>query len=164
MHAKAIEEAKAEAKQVTDEAATTPRASPSSCVRRPTSKLERIKAQGAQQVQLLRHQLIRQLRQSLGDESVHRASEMVSEHVSDAVGAVSHRRPLPRRARRDGTVANRLSRTRARRRLRAASRQSLAALVETLRRVAADLDADGLTTLADDLASVAKLLVVESRS
>ena len=47
------------------------------------AELERIKTQGGQQVQLLRQQLIRELRQSLGAESVHRAGDMVRDFVSD---------------------------------------------------------------------------------
>jgi F-type H+-transporting ATPase subunit delta len=46
-------------------------------------------------------------------------------------------------------------------RLRAASRDALAALVAEFDSVTGDLDADGLTTLADELASVAKLLITE---
>ena len=47
------------------------------------AELERIKTQGGQQVQLLRQQLIRELRQSLGAESVHRAARLVRDFVSD---------------------------------------------------------------------------------
>src|SRR6185437_10678550 len=55
-HEKAVEQAKADA------------------------EVERIKVQGAQQVQLLRAQLVRQLRQDLGTESVRRAGALVNEH------------------------------------------------------------------------------------
>src|SRR5882757_5205413 len=41
------------------------------------SEVERIKVQGAKQVELLRAQLIRQLRQDTGSESVRRAGELV---------------------------------------------------------------------------------------
>src|SRR6476661_8836974 len=61
-HEKAVERAKAEA----------------------NAEVERIKVQGGQQVQLLRAQLVRQLRGDLGAEAVRRAGDLVRNHVADA--------------------------------------------------------------------------------
>ena len=101
--------------------------------------------QGAQQVQLLRAQLIRQLRQDLGAESVRRAGELVNEHVSDA-GAQSATvdrflDELDAMAPSEAVVADRATA-----RLRAASRESLATLVDKFDQVAADLGPDQLSS------------------
>jgi F-type H+-transporting ATPase subunit delta len=83
-HEKALEQAKSEAKRVTEEARVDAERLVEQLRAQADAEVERIKVQGAQQVQLLRAQLIRQLRQDLGTESVHRAGELVREHVSDA--------------------------------------------------------------------------------
>ena len=82
-HAKALEEAKAEAAKVIEEARHDAEKIAEQLRAQADAELERIKAQGAQQVQLLRQQLIRELRQSLGAESVQRAGEMVRNFVAD---------------------------------------------------------------------------------
>ena len=82
-HAKALEEAKAEAAKVIDEARHDAEKIAEQLRAHADSELERIKTQGGQQVQLLRQQLIRELRQSLGAESVHRAGDLVRDFVSD---------------------------------------------------------------------------------
>ena len=82
-HAKALEEAKAEAAKVVDEARQDAEKIAEQLRAQADIELERIKTQGAQQVRLLRQQLIRELRQSLGVESVHRAGDMVREFVSN---------------------------------------------------------------------------------
>ena len=117
--------------------------------------------QGAQQVQLLRAQLVRQLRQDLGAESVRRAGELVNEHVSDAdaQSATVDRfiDELDAMAPSEAVIADRATA-----RLRAASRESLATLVEKFDEVTADLGPDQLSSVADDLASVTNLLARES--
>jgi F-type H+-transporting ATPase subunit delta len=160
-HEKALEQAKAEAKQVTEEARVDAQRLVEQLHAQADAEVERIKVQGAQQVQLLRAQLVRELRQDLGTESVRRAAHLVSEHVSD---------PESRSATVDRFIAEldamapseAVIEDRASARLRAASRESLAALVVKFDEVTADLGPDQLSSVADDLASVAKLLARES--
>jgi ATP synthase F0 subunit b/ATP synthase F1 delta subunit len=159
-HAEALAEAKAEAAKITEEA----RADSEHIVERLRAQADievaRIKVQGAQQVELLRQQLIRELRGHLGTESVHRAGELVREHVSDpAAQAATVDRfldELDAMAPSTAVITNPVTA-----KLRAASRDSLGAVVEEFEDVAADLDAAGLSSLADDLAAVAKLLTAE---
>ena len=82
-HAKALENAKAESSKVTDEAKQDSERIAAQLNEQAGVDAERIKAQGAQQVQLMRQQLIRQLRQGLGDEAVQKAAELVRAHVAD---------------------------------------------------------------------------------
>lgn len=160
-HARALEEAKAEAAKVIDEARHDAEKIAEQLRAQADIELERIKTQGAHQVQLLRQQLIRELRQSLGAESVHRARGMVSEFVSDASeqSATVDRflAELDEMAPSTTGFANAVTA-----KLRAASRQSLTALVKHFDDVVDGLDTDGLTRLAGDLASVVKLLRRES--
>src|SRR6185503_19683218 len=148
-HEKAVEQAKAEAKQVTEEARVDAQRIVEQLHAQADAEVERIKVQGAQQVQLLRAQLVRQLRQDLGTESVRRAGALVNEHVSDPDAQ-------------SATVDRFIDELDAMAPLRSASRESLAALVEKFDEVAADLGPDQLSSVADDLASVAKLLARES--
>ena len=120
-HAKALEEAKAEAAKVIEEARHDAEKIAEQLRAHADAELERIKTQGGQQVQLLRQQLIRELRQSLGAESVHRASDMVRDFVSDPAEQSATVGPLPRRVGRDGAVEHGLLR---RRHSEAARRQS----------------------------------------
>jgi ATP synthase F0 subunit b len=159
-HEKAIEQAKVEAKQVTEEARVDAQRLVEQLHAQADAEVERIKVQGAQQVQLLRAQLVRELRQDLGAESVRRAADLVSEHVSD---------PASRSATVDRFIdeldamapSEAVIEDPASARLRAASRESLAALVAKFDEVTADLGPDQLSAVADDLASVAKLLAGE---
>ena len=156
-HAKALEEAKAEAAKVIDEARHDAEKIAEQLRAHADSELERIKTQGGQQVQLLRQQLIRELRQSLGAESVHRAGDLVRDFVSDPaeqsatvdrfLDELDEMAPSSTTFE-DAAIAK----------LRAASRASVAELVKGFDGVAADLDSDGLTKLSDDLASTVKLL------
>ena len=82
-HAKALEEAKAEAARVIEEARQDAESIAEQLRVQADVELERIKTQGAQQIRLLRQQLIRELRQSLGAESVHRAGDLVRDFVSN---------------------------------------------------------------------------------
>ena len=160
-HEKAVEQARAEAKQVTEEARVDAQRIVEQLHAQADAEVERIKVQGAQQVQLLRAQLVRQLRQDLGTESVNRAGALVNEHVSDpdAQSATVDRfiDELDAMAPSEAVIGDRATA-----RLRAASRESLAALVAKFDEVAADLGPDQLSSVADDLASVAKLLTRES--
>jgi ATP synthase F0 subunit b len=160
-HEKAIEQAKVEAKQVTEEARVDAQRLVEQLHAQADAEVERIKVQGAQQVQLLRAQLVRELRQDLGAESVRRAADLVSEHVSDpdSRSATVDRfiDELDAMAPSEAVIEDRASA-----RLRAASRESLAALVTKFDEVTADLGPDQLSAVADDLAAVAKLLAGES--
>jgi len=160
-HAKALEEAKAEAARVVEEARHDAEKIAEQLRAQADAELERIKVQGAQQVQLLRQQLIRELRQSLGAESVRRAGDLVRDFVSN---------PAERSAAVDRFLAeleemapsSTVISDAATANLRAASRESLLATVGDFDRVVGGLDSDGLTRLADDLASVVKLLYRET--
>ena len=156
-HAKALEEAKAEAAKVIEEARHDADKIAEQLRAHADAELERIKTQGAQQVRLLRQQLIRELRQSLGAESVHRAGDLVRDFVSD---------PAEQSATVDRFLAeleemapsNKAFEDAVTEKLRAASRESVAEVVRQLDGVVAGLDVDELTALANDLASVVKML------
>jgi ATP synthase F0 subunit b/ATP synthase F1 delta subunit len=156
-HEKAVEQAKAEAKRVTEEAKVDSERILEQLRVQADAEVERIKVQGAQQVQLLRAQLIRQLRQDLGRESVVRAGELVRDYVSDAdaQSATVDRflDELDAMAPSEAVVEDRATS-----RLRSASRESLAALVNKFDEVTSGLGSDELSTLSDDLAAVTKLL------
>ena len=156
-HAKALEQAKAEAAEVIEEARRDAEKIAEQLRVQADQELERIKTQGAQQVQLLRQQLVRELRQSLGAESVQRAGELVRDFVSDSseqsatvdrfLAELDEMAPSTTTFS-DSTTAK----------LRAASRDSLAQVVERFDSAVSSLDAEALTRLAEDLASTTKLL------
>jgi ATP synthase F0 subunit b/ATP synthase F1 delta subunit len=160
-HETALEQAKTEAKQVTEEARVDAERIIEQLHAQADAEVERIKVQGAQQVQLLRAQLIRQLRQDLGVESVNRAGELVRDHVSDpdSQAATVDRfiDELDAMAPSEAVIEDPATA-----RLRSASRESLAQLVTKFDEVTADLGPDQLSSVADDLAAVAKLLARES--
>lgn len=159
-HAKAVEEAKADAKRVVEGARADAEKIAEQMRAQADAEVERIKVQGQVQVQLLRQQLIRELRSHLGSESVARARELVRGHVSDGDN-------------RSATVDRFLDELDAMApsdvvfddaagsRLRSTSRESLRVLVSRFDELTANVDADGLTSLGDDLAAVAKLLKSE---
>ena len=159
-HEKAVERAKAEAKQITEEARADAERIVEQLHAQADAEVERIKVQGAQQVQLLRAQLVRQLRGDLGAESVSRAGELVREHVADAdAQAATVDRfidELDAMAPSEAVIEDRATA-----RLRAASRESLAALVNKFDELTADVSANQLSSVAEDLASVVKLLSQE---
>ena len=161
MHAKALADAKAESTHVTEEARQDSERIKAQLAEQAGIDAERIKAQGGQQVQLLRQQVVRQLRMGLGEEAVTKAAELVRAHVADpAAQAATVDRfldDLDQMAPSEVTIE-----TGATVGLRAASREALANLVSEFDSVAGGLDAEGLTTLADDLTAVAKLLLSES--
>jgi ATP synthase F0 subunit b/ATP synthase F1 delta subunit len=160
MHAKALEDAKAQSAKVTEEAKHDSERIAAQLTEQAGAEAERIKAQGAQQVQFMRQQLVRQLRAGLGDEAVQKASDLVRSHVADpAAQAATVDRfldELDEMAPSTATIE-----TGASARLRSASRDAFTALSNEFDGVAGGLDADGLTTVADELASVARLMVSE---
>ncbi|BDX30962.1 ATP synthase subunit b-delta [Mycobacterium antarcticum] len=160
MHAKALEEAEREASKVTEEARHDSERIASQLQEQAGVEAERLKAQGAQQVQLMRQQLIRQLRQGLGQESVGKADELVRAHVADpAAQAATVDRFLDELD--DMAPSSATVETGASARFRAASREAFATLSGEFDDVAGDLDSSGLTTLADELASVVSVLIAE---
>lgn len=160
MHAKALADAAAESSSVTSEAKQDAERIKAQLAEQAGVDAERIKAQGGQQVQLLRQQVVRQLRLGLGDEAVAKAADLVRAHVADpAAQAATVDRfldDLDQMAPSEVVIE-----TGATAGLRAASREALANLVSEFDSLAGGLDADGLTTLADELTAVAKLLLSE---
>jgi F-type H+-transporting ATPase subunit delta len=156
-HAKAIEEARAEAAKVVEEARADSEKIAEQLRAQADAEVERIKVQGAQQVQLLRQQLIRELRQNLGTESVVRAGEIVRQHVSDddrrAATVDRFLDELDAMAPSETAVDDAVGA-----RLRATSREALNAVVTRLEELIDGADAESLTSLADDLVAVTKLL------
>jgi F-type H+-transporting ATPase subunit delta len=156
-HSKAVKDAKAEAKRVTEEAEADAVRIGEQMRAQADSEVERIKSQGAKQVELLRAQLVRQLRQDLGAESVRRAGDLVRGYVADpAQQSATVDRFLddldamaPSKADVSYPIAEKM---------RSASRTALDAVMKRLGQVAKGLDDRGLSTLADELTSVAALL------
>ena len=159
-HKEALEVAKAQAAKVTDEARSDSERIAEQLREQAVIEAERIKAQGEQQIQLLRQQTIRGLRQHLGAESVEKAEEIVRNYVADPAAQSStvdrflddldEMAPSPAVLEAGATLN-----------LRAASREALAELVRKFESIADGADTDALTTLAENLSSVAKLLVDE---
>lgn len=160
MHAKALADARAESSKVTEEARQDSVRITAALTEQAGVDAERIKAQGAQQIQLARQQLVRQLRQGLGEEAVQKAAELVRAHVADpAAQASTVDRFLAELSAMAPSTA--VIDTAATGSLRAASRAAVATLTGEFDNVAAGLEADGLTALAADLAAVARLLVAQ---
>ncbi|MFZ1161754.1 F0F1 ATP synthase subunit B/delta [Mycobacterium sp.] len=160
-HEKAKEDAKAEAKRLTEEAQSDAKRIGEQLRAQADSEVERIKVQGARQVELLRAQLIRQLRQDTGAESVRRAGELVRGYVAEsAQQAATVDRFL------DDLDAMAPSETEVQypvaAKMRSASRTALTGLLKAFNETTEGLDDQGLSTLADDLTSVAGLLLRES--
>lgn len=157
-HAKALEDAKTAAAKVTEEAKHDSERIEAQLQEQAGLEAERIKSQGAQQLQMMRQQVIRQLRSGLGEESVRKADKLVRAHVADpAAQAATVDRFLDELD--QMTSSETTIETGATARLRAASRDSLATLVREFDTQAGRLREPGLTTLADELVSVAGLLI-----
>ncbi len=156
-HKKALEDVKAEAQRITDEARADAERISEQLREHADTEVERVKQQGARQVQLLRAQLIRQLRQDLGYESVQRAGELVREHVDDPEqqSATVDRfldeldAMAPSEAEIQYPVLSKM---------RSASREALSSVLDKFDGAVKNADDDALSTLADELASFAKLL------
>jgi F-type H+-transporting ATPase subunit delta len=157
-HAARVDEAKAEAKHIVEEARADAGRIVEQLRAQGDVEVERIKVQGGQQVQLLRAQLIRQLRQDLGGESVRRAGELVREHVADPRAQSA---TVDRFLNELDSMAPAAFTPESGSDLRSASREAQAAVVAKFDTVSSGLSADALSTLSDDLASVAGLLIRE---
>lgn len=160
-HAKALEDAKKDAQRITEEARTDSVRIAEQLREQAALEAERVRSLGEQQVHLLQQQTIRELRQGLGAESVEKASEIVRNYVADpeAQAATVDRfldeldAMSPSAAAFDaGASLN----------LRASSREALAEVAKKFEQVTKDLDAGALSTLADELAAVAGVLLSES--
>ncbi|MEB3033888.1 F0F1 ATP synthase subunit B/delta [[Mycobacterium] nativiensis] len=160
-HSTALANATAEAQRVTEEARADAERITEQLRGQAGVDAERVKTAGGQQVGLMRAQLIRELRSGLGAESVQRAAELVRAHVSDPQrqSATVDRfldeldAMAPKSVEVESPILNRM---------RSASRQSLAGLLDKFGEVAGGLDQQGLATLAGDLTAVAELLERES--
>jgi len=157
-HAQRVQGAKAEAKHTTEEARVDAERIAEQLRVQAGVEVERIKVQGGQQVSLLRAQMIRQLRQELGTESVRRAADLVRAHVADpqAQSATVDRFLDELDSMAPAAFTPVVSSD-----LRSASRDAQAALIEKFDSVSSGLSGDALSTLSDELASVAKLFVAE---
>ncbi|HEX4392352.1 MAG TPA: F0F1 ATP synthase subunit B/delta [Mycobacterium sp.] len=156
-HAKAKEDAHAEAQRLTEEAQSDAKRIGEQLRAQADSDAERIKQQGAKQAELMRAQLIRQLRQDIGDESVRRAGELVRAYVTepDQQAATVDRflDDLDEMAPSEAEIHYPVLGS-----LRSASQQSLTDLMDRLAEIAEGLDDSALTTLAEELVEVAHLL------
>jgi ATP synthase F0 subunit b/ATP synthase F1 delta subunit len=159
-HDKARKDAKAEAKRITEEAQSDAERIAEQMRTHAASEVERIKVQGAKQVELLRSQMIRQLRQELGAESIQRAGELVRGYVADATQQSStvdrFLDDLDAMAPSEAEIHYPVLGS-----MRSASRQALTDLLDRFGEIAQDLDDEALTTLAEELVSVAQLLTHE---
>jgi ATP synthase F0 subunit b len=160
-HEKAKEDAKVEAKRITEEAQADAERIREQLRAQAETDAERIKQQGTKQAELLRAQLVRQLRTDIGAESVRRAGELVRGYVAepgqqsatvdrflddlDAMASSTAEVQYP--------VATKM---------RSVSRLALTGLMEQFGGIADSLDDAGLSTLADDLTSVAAVLIRET--
>ena len=156
-HDKARKDAKAEAKRITEEARADAERIAEQLRAQADAEVERVKVQGAKQVELLRAQLVRQLRQDFGAGSVRRASELVRGYVADSAqqSATVDRflDDLDAMAPSEADVQYPIAE-----KMRSASRLALDNLMKRFGEIAKDLDDSGLSTLADELTSVAGLL------
>ncbi len=158
-HAERVQEGRADARHVVDEARSDSVRITEQLAAQADVEAERIKVQGGQQVSLLRSQLIRQLRGDLGSESVRRAGELVRAHVADpqARSATVDRFLDELESMAPAAFAPEVGYSG----MRSASRDALTAVVERFTSMAASLSADELSTLADELTAVDKLLLRE---
>jgi F-type H+-transporting ATPase subunit delta len=158
-HTQRVQEGRTDARHVVDEARSDSVRITEQLAAQADVEAERIKVQGVQQVSLLRSQLIRQLRGDLGSESVRRAGELVRAHVADpqARSATVDRFLDELEAMAPAAFAPEVGSSG----MRSASRDAQTALVERFTSMAASLSTDELSTLADELTAVDKLLLRE---
>jgi ATP synthase F0 subunit b/ATP synthase F1 delta subunit len=160
-HSKAKEDAKAEAERITEEAQSDAQRIAEQLRAQADSEVERIKVQGGKHVELLRAQLVRQLRQDFGAESVRRAGELVRGFVADTAqqSATVDRfvDDLDAMAPSEADVQYPVAA-----KMRSASRVALTSLLKAFGEIAEGLDDQGLSTLADDLTSVAAMFISET--
>lgn len=156
-HDQARKDAKAEGERITEEARADAERIAEQLRAQADVEVERVKTQGAKQVELLRAQLVRQLRQDFGAESVRRAGELVRGYVADsAQQSATVDRFLDEL---DAMAASKVEvEYPVQAKMRSASRLALDAVMKRFNELAKDLDDRSLSTLADELTSVAALL------
>jgi F-type H+-transporting ATPase subunit delta len=160
-HAKAKEDARAEAQRLTEEAQSDATRIGEQLRAQADSDAERITQQGAKQAELLRSQVIRQLRQDIGAESVRRADELVRGYVAEpGQQSATVDRFLDDLDEMSSSTAD--IQYPVATKMRSASRLALTGLLDKFGGIADGLDDKGLSTLADDLTAVAALLIRES--
>jgi ATP synthase F0 subunit b/ATP synthase F1 delta subunit len=156
-HDKARKDAKVEAKRITEEAQADAERIAEQLRAQADAEVERIKVQGAKQVELLQAQLVRQLRQEFGAESVRRAGELVRGYVADSAQQTAtvdrFLDDLDDMAPSEADVQYPIAE-----KMRSASRLALDSVIKRFGEIAEGLDDRGLSTLADELTSVAALL------
>ncbi|AEF35306.1 ATP synthase delta chain AtpH [Mycolicibacter sinensis] len=160
-HATAIANAETESQRVTAEARTDAERIAEQLRGQAGVEAERVKSAGGQQVGLMRAQLIRELRAGLGAEAVQRAAELVRDHVADpqrqAATVDRFLDELDAMAPKSVEVESPILA-----RMRSASREALAGLLDKFDKVAGGLDEQGLSALAGDLTAVADVLGLET--
>lgn len=158
-HAGRVAEAKVEAAHIVEEARTDSVRIGEQLRIQADLDAERIKVQGGEQVQLLRSQLIRQLRGDLGTESVSRAADLVRAHVADpqALAATVDRFLDELDAMAPAAHAAEISNSG----LRSASRDAQNALVQRFDAQSGSLSGEQLAVVSDELTAVVTLLEAE---
>ncbi|WP_059017546.1 F0F1 ATP synthase subunit B/delta [Mycobacterium sp. M26] len=157
-HAERLAEAKAEASKIIEEARADSVRISEQLRTQADVEVERIKVQGGQQVALLRAQLVRQLRQELGSESVARAGDLVRAHVADPQAQAA---TVDRFLDELDSMAPAAFTPEVTSDLRSASRDAQAAVVSKFDSLSSGMSGDALSALSDELAAVSKLLVAE---
>lgn len=158
-HAARVAEGKVEAAAIVEEARTDSVRIAEQLRAQAETDAERIKLQGGEQVQLLRSQMIRQLRGELGGDSVSRAADLVRGYVSDpaALSGTVDRFLDELDAMAPAASAAEVSASS----LRSASRDAQAAVVDRFDSTAGSLAVDQLEALSGDLSAVVKVLGAE---
>jgi F-type H+-transporting ATPase subunit delta len=162
-HANALEQARAEASKIREEARGDSQAIAEQMRIQADKEVQRISEHGKTQVELNRQNLVRQLRGELGIASLDVASRLVREHLEDPAAksesvdrAINELESMAADDESfDTTPASETVGTRS---MRAVSRDSVRALARNFDEQASSLDDAALTTVADEVASVAALL------
>lgn len=162
-HANALEQARAEASKIREEARGDSQAITEQMRVQADKEVQRISEHGKSQVELNRQNLVRQLRGALGIASLGVAGELVREHLknpeakSESVDrAISELEGMAGDDEAFDTTA--ASETVGTRSMRAVSRDSVRSLARNFDEQAATFDNASLTTIGEELASVAALL------
>ncbi|MEK9810263.1 MAG: F0F1 ATP synthase subunit B/delta, partial [Candidatus Nanopelagicales bacterium] len=158
-HAERVAEGRAEAQHIVSEASTDSVRITEQLRSQGEIEAERIKVHGTAQAELLRAQLIRELRGELGQEALQRAADIVKSRVAEpGAQAETIDRFLDEL---DSMAAATQTPTDDDTDLRPASREALASVVARFDDLAASLTTDDLAQLAEDLTGVAELLMKE---
>jgi ATP synthase F0 subunit b len=158
-HAERVAEGRAEAQHIVSEASTDSVRITEQLRSQGEIEAERIKVHGTAQAELLRAQLIRELRGELGQEALQRAADIVKSRVAEpGAQAETIDRFLDEL---DSMAAATQTPTDDDTDLRPASREALASVVARFDDLAASLATDDLAQLAEDLTGVAELLMKE---